>query len=73
MKKGKKTADRKPAADLSLEAKIRRLAFKLYEERGCEDGNDMRDWLKAEQLLSNPRVMPSECSPEAPPSKSRPR
>jgi hypothetical protein len=26
-------------------------AFELYCERGCEDGHDLEDWLRAEQEL----------------------
>jgi Protein of unknown function (DUF2934) len=27
---------------------IRARAYQLYEERGCEDGHDLDDWLQAE-------------------------
>jgi hypothetical protein len=27
---------------------IRERAYRLYEERGCEQGHDLDDWLKAE-------------------------
>lgn len=30
---------------------IQRRAFALYEERGCQDGADVDDWLKAERQL----------------------
>jgi hypothetical protein len=29
----------------------RELAYKLYEERGRVDGNDLKDWLEAETIL----------------------
>jgi len=30
---------------------IARLAFQLYESRGRQDGHDLEDWLRAEELL----------------------
>ncbi len=30
---------------------IARLAYQRYESNGCEDGNDLQDWLFAEQEL----------------------
>ena len=30
---------------------IRELAFRLYEERGRQDGHDVEDWLEAESIL----------------------
>jgi len=30
------------------EGLIRQRAFQLYEERGCEDGHELDDWLQAE-------------------------
>jgi hypothetical protein len=32
-----------------LEENIRQLAYRLYEERGCEDGHAVDDWLRAER------------------------
>jgi hypothetical protein len=32
-------------------AQIRRRAYELFEERGCEHGGDVEDWLAAEQQL----------------------
>lgn len=32
----------------NLEEEIRRRAYELYEIRGCEDGHDLDDWLRAE-------------------------
>jgi hypothetical protein len=32
-----------------LEEHIRHLAYRLYEERGCEDGHAVDDWLRAER------------------------
>lgn len=35
------------------EERIRQRAYERYCERGCQDGNDMEDWLEAERLLRN--------------------
>ena len=32
---------------------IRRRAFSLFEQRGCEPGHEIEDWLKAEEELRN--------------------
>jgi hypothetical protein len=34
--------------DESHEEQIRRRAYELYEECGCEDGHDVEHWLRAE-------------------------
>ena len=34
--------------DESLEEQIRRRAYELYDECGCEDGHDVEHWLRAE-------------------------
>lgn len=31
--------------------RISRKAYELWEQRGCQDGNDLRDWLDAEALV----------------------
>ena len=33
------------------ESRIRELAYRLYEERGRRNGNDMQDWLEAESII----------------------
>ena len=30
---------------------VARLAYRLYEKRGREDGHDLEDWLKAEAIV----------------------
>lgn len=30
---------------------IRLKAYELYMQRGCQNGNDLQDWLAAEQLV----------------------
>ncbi len=29
---------------------VRKIAFELYEKRGCTPGNDLSDWLEAEKI-----------------------
>ena len=33
------------------EVQVRDLAFHLYEERGCRDGQALEDWLEAETII----------------------
>lgn len=32
-------------------AEIARLAYQLFERRGCTHGNDQQDWFEAERIL----------------------
>ena len=36
-----------------LHEQIRMRAFELYEERGCGDGQELEDWLRAEGEVAN--------------------
>ena len=40
----------------SLEEQIRQRAYQIYEQRGCEHGHDVEDWLMAERELRGPEV-----------------
>jgi hypothetical protein len=57
MKWSKKEAVSSPAApeessvDETMRQRIAQKAYELYLERGCLDGYDVEDWLKAEQLV----------------------
>jgi DUF2934 family protein len=43
-----------PVSDkVSLRDQIRERAHQLYESRGCENGKDEQDWLRAEQEILN--------------------
>lgn len=35
----------------TIEERIRRRAYQLYEQRGCQAGLDLADWLQAEREL----------------------
>jgi len=37
------------SAKLGIEERIRRRAYQLYEQRGCQNGHAEEDWLLAEQ------------------------
>jgi hypothetical protein len=43
----KDTSQRRPARNA-----VAQLAYYLYEVRGCQDGYDVEDWLRAEDLLA---------------------
>jgi DUF2934 family protein len=40
----------------NLEEQIRCRAYELYEERGREDGHDLEDWLRAEELVTQQKT-----------------
>jgi len=40
----------------SAEEQIRHRAYQLYEQRGCEHGHDVEDWLMAERELGGQAV-----------------
>jgi hypothetical protein len=40
-------------------------AYHLYLEKGCQNGNDLDDWLRAEQLLTQ-KLQPQTAQKEAP-------
>ena len=42
-----------------LEEQIRRRAYDLYQQRGCEDGYDTDDWLRAEAELAREQSQPT--------------
>lgn len=42
----------KTETDPNREQEIRLRAYRLYEERGREDGHDIDDWLRAEAEVS---------------------
>ncbi len=37
------------------EHEVRELAYRLYEERGRQNGHDLEDWLKAEAIIRERR------------------
>jgi hypothetical protein len=43
------------------------MAYLLYEQRGCIDGYEVADWLRAEALVSQQTVA------SAPPAEKKPR
>jgi hypothetical protein len=42
---------RRTVVPINLEEEIRRLAYQLYEERGCTPGHENDDWLFAEREI----------------------
>lgn len=45
------------------EEAVRRMAFLLYEQRGCIDGYEVEDWLRAEVLVTE------QAAASAPPAR----
>jgi hypothetical protein len=43
--KKKKQAD----TPVELQTEIRHRAYEIYQQKGCQDGDDLQDWLQAEE------------------------
>ncbi len=39
-----------------LEEQIRHRAYSFYEQRGCQEGHDLDDWLQAEAELTGKKA-----------------
>jgi hypothetical protein len=64
--KAKKPQAGKPAAaspTAGHEEAVRRMAYLLYEQRGCIDGYELEDWLRAEALVTE------QAAASAPPAR----
>lgn len=63
-----------PAQTLPLEERIRRRAYELYVERGCQPGSDLNDWFQAEKeiLRAENDARIDEASEESFPSSDAP-
>ncbi|MDA1237024.1 MAG: DUF2934 domain-containing protein, partial [Acidobacteria bacterium] len=44
-----------PASDAPNSKEIERLAYKLWEERGCPEGTSLEDWNRAQEMLLQSR------------------
>ena len=68
--KAKKPKAGKPAAAIPAEGHeeaVRRMAYLLYEQRGCIDGYEVEDWLRAEALVTE------QAAASAPPARKTPK
>lgn len=50
-----KTPKAKPAPEV-MPQEIERLAYQLWEERGCPQGTSLEDWNRAQEMLLQSRV-----------------
>ena len=48
-----------PSAEASRQNDIARLAYALWQQRGCPEGSAERDWLEAEQHVRESSVDPT--------------
>src|SRR5664279_279506 len=44
---------------------IQAQAYRFYEERGCEHGHDLEDWLRAESEITGPKIRRATAEPVA--------
>ena len=43
------------ASSASQYDEMQKLAFQLFQERGCEHGHDLEDWARAESIIKSRR------------------
>ena len=48
-----------PAAPSADAGDVAQVAYTLYEQRGCEHGHDVEDWLEAERIVREGQRRPS--------------
>ncbi len=48
------------AKDLALFERIAQRAYELYEQRGCQAGSELEDWLQAEREIGSTAEMPKQ-------------
>ena len=48
-----------PAAPSADAGDIAQVAYVLYEQRGCEHGHDVEDWLEAERVVKQGKARSS--------------
>jgi hypothetical protein len=47
---------------MSLQEKVKKLAYELYEKNGRQEGRDLLDWLAAEQIIRfQQMILPGMC------------
>jgi hypothetical protein len=49
---------------MSLQEKVKKIAYELYEKNGRREGRDLLDWLAAEQIIRFRQMIFSEMSGE---------
>jgi DUF2934 family protein len=62
-----------PGSEPNHDEEIRQLAYRLWQEAGCPEGNDVQHWLKAEAIWLNEHRAPSEAKPAKTAKARKPR
>jgi DUF2934 family protein len=62
-----------PGTEPNRDEEIRQLAYLLWQEAGCPEGNDVQHWLKAEAIWLNDHraAKPAKAAKARKPRKSR--
>lgn len=50
---------------------VRQMAYRLYLERGCADGHEVEDWLRAEALVSQQAARSAPVAKKAAPAAAK--
>jgi len=62
-----------PGTEPDRDEDIRQLAYRLWQEAGCPEGNDVQHWLKAEAIWLNDHPEPSGAKPAKAAKARKPR
>ena len=62
-----------PGTELNRDEEIRQLAYRLWQEAGCPEGNDVQHWLKAEAIWLNDHRAASAAKPANAAKARKPR
>lgn len=49
-----------PGTEPNRDEEIRQLAYRIWQEAGCPDGNDVQNWLTAEAIWLQQHGAPSQ-------------
>jgi DUF2934 family protein len=62
-----------PGTEPNRDEEIRQLAYRLWQEAGCPEGNDIQHWLSAEALWLRDHRAPSDGKPAKGAKPRKPR
>lgn len=62
-----------PGTESNREEEIRQLAYRLWQEAGCPEGNEVQNWLNAEAVWLEQQRAPSQTKPAKAAKPRKPR
>lgn len=62
-----------PGTEANRDDEIRQLAYRLWQEAGCPEGNEVENWLHAEAIWMDQHRVPSQVKPAKTAKPRRPK